>query len=175
MPDIDYQKQQFTQANVLHAVPGLDVGRLQAWLTRGHITLAEHSPGSGRPRLWSALEVIQIAALWELTRMKIPIGFAAKIAGRIRELAAEMPRPPEVVIENGERVLHIIPDDDNPDNLFFGETTERMLGLAGRDAILAGLDTIYGSLPVVVMIRPDLLIIQVVARLTDILDEGDVQ
>ena len=26
-----------------------------------------------------------------------------------------------------------------------------------------------------VMIRPDLLIIQVVARLTDILDEGDVQ
>ncbi len=166
MPDIDYQKQQFTQANVLHAVPGLDVGKLQAWLTRGHITLEKHSPGSGRPRLWSASEVIQIAAMWELTRMKIPIGFAAKIVGRIRELVAEMPRPPEVVIEDGERVIHIIPDEDDPDNLFFGVTTERMLDLAG-------LDNIYGPLPVVGMIRPDLLINQVVARLTEALDEGD--
>ena len=168
MAGINYLKQQFTQANVLHAVPGLDVGKLQAWLTRGHITLAEHSPGSGRPRLWSALEVIQIAAMSELTRMMIPIGFAAKIAGRIRELVAEMPRPLEVVLQDGERVIHIIPNDDDPENPGFVETTERMLDLAG-------LDNIYGPFPVVVTIRPDLLINQVVARLTDVLDEGDVQ
>ena len=165
MSEIDVHAQQFYQADILRVVPGLDVPKFQAWLTRGHLKLADHSPGSGRRRLWSALEVIQIAALWEMTRMMVPVSFAADIAPRFSERAEQLVRDRDEAKALGEHVLYIYykEDADSPE-LFVGSTTERALHHVGRDKI-------FGRHSVVTEIRLDVLIDQVLTRLAQRLTE----
>jgi len=92
---INIYKQQFTQADVLRAInapfkpmgeEGLSSMTLNNWIKRGHLPkLSEHSPGSGRRRLFSAKDAVQIAALMYMTNLKIPVSDASNLLYFFRE------------------------------------------------------------------------------------------
>lgn len=84
---INILKQQFTQADVLKAVnapftavgeEGLSHMTLNNWIKRDHLPkLSDYKPGSGKRRLFSAIDAVQIAALIHMTLLKIPVGDAS--------------------------------------------------------------------------------------------------
>lgn len=92
---INMFKQQFTQTDVLRAVnapfrkvgeEGLSAMTLNNWIKRGHLPqLSEYTPGSGRRRLFSAKDAVQIAALMNMTLLRIPVGDASVYLHYFRE------------------------------------------------------------------------------------------
>ncbi len=84
---LELQRKQYTQAVVLRTVRNLDSSKLQQWLKRGHLTVSGDPRGTGHRRLWSALDVIQLAAIMELTKMGLPVGLAAYISKMVWEWA----------------------------------------------------------------------------------------
>lgn len=100
---INIYKQQFTQAELLRAInapfkaageEGLSQMTLNNWVKRGHLPkLTEHAPGSGKRRLFSALDAIQIAALMYMTGLKIPVSDASNLLYFFREHMANRTLP----------------------------------------------------------------------------------
>lgn len=152
---MDVTISQFTQADVLAAIPGLKQPLLQAWIHRGHIKLSDQGKGSGNRRHWSAVEVAQLAMMRELSLIRIPPTFAAKLlhhaADRLNERAQDA--------STGQNRVHLViwPDRENNDllaTIVSDHTIARGLlnKLVGEDRLLTWL-------------RLDVLLDDVTARL----------
>lgn len=82
MNEFDLTTPRFAQPEVL-AVTGLASGVLQSWLSRGHITLSEQNPGTGRSRLYAPLDVVKLTIIAHLSRFSIPITYSSKLANYV--------------------------------------------------------------------------------------------
>ncbi len=82
---MDLLEKRFSQIDVLKAVPGLRPDLLQLWIKRGHVELSDKTPGTGRRRSWSALEVVKAATIFELAEMNFEVSFAKKGADMVAD------------------------------------------------------------------------------------------
>jgi DNA-binding transcriptional MerR regulator len=71
----DLEKAKFGQPEVIE-VTGLDPGLLQTWVNRGLITLTDQNPGTGRRRLYCALDIVRLSIMQRLTSVGISVGQA---------------------------------------------------------------------------------------------------
>ncbi len=112
---MDVKASQFTQADVLAAIPGLKQPLLQAWIHRGHIKLSDQGKGSGNRRHWSAVEVAQLAMMHELSLIRIPPTFAANLLHHAADRLDERTQDASV----GQNRVHLViwPDRENNDLL----------------------------------------------------------
>lgn len=81
---LDLTAQKYTQSDVL-AVTRLRKPLLQTWINRSVVELGEQHPGSGRRRLYSALDIVKLA----LMRRIADLGLDLQIG---RDLASEAER-----------------------------------------------------------------------------------
>ena len=73
-------------------VSGIDVGKLQNWLTRGVIqTESELNPGRGQSRTYSAYEVARIRLMKKLADVGVPLATAFKLTGAIKKAWEQVP------------------------------------------------------------------------------------
>ena len=112
---MDVKASQFTQADVLAAIPGLKQPLLQAWIHRGHIKLSDQGKGSGNRRHWTAVEVAQLAMMRELSLMRIPPTFAAKLLHHASNRLEEREHDPSAQLDQVHLVIW--PDRENNDLL----------------------------------------------------------
>jgi len=68
----------YTQPVVL-AVTGLKPAQLQTWVNREVVQLFEQNPGSGRRRLYSALDIIKLAIMRRLANLQIDLSVSRTI------------------------------------------------------------------------------------------------
>lgn len=80
----DLQQQKFTQGDVL-AVTRLRKPLLQTWINRNVIALGRQNPGSGRRRLYSALDIVKLALMRRIADLGLDLAVG-------RDLAAEAER-----------------------------------------------------------------------------------
>ena len=79
MTEIDLHTPRFAQPEVLR-VSGLSAATLQTWVNRGHVQLSEQNPGSGRRRLYSPLDVVNLAIMGRLYGFGINITHSQDLA-----------------------------------------------------------------------------------------------
>lgn len=73
-------------------VSGIDVGKLQNWLTRGVIqTESELNPGRGQSRAYSPYEVARIRLMKKLADVGVPLATAFKLTGSIKKAWEQIP------------------------------------------------------------------------------------
>ena len=73
-------------------VAGIDVGKLQNWLTRGVIQLnCEQNPGRGQSREYTPYEVARIRLMKKLADLGIPLVTAFKLTASLRKAWEEVP------------------------------------------------------------------------------------
>ncbi len=160
---MDVKASQFTQANVLAAIPGLKQPVLQAWIHRGHIKLSDQGKGSGNRRHWSAVEVAQLAMMHELSLIRIPPTFAAKLLHHAADRLDERAQDASV----GQNRVHLViwPDREN-NGLFATIVSDSTLKRGGFDALV-------GEYRLVTWLRLDVILDDVTARLDACLAERD--
>ncbi|MFO7560085.1 MAG: MerR family transcriptional regulator [Desulfobacterales bacterium] len=76
---IDIFKDRFTQKEVLNLLPMMDQATLQTWVNRKQISPKE-SVGTGRARLYSGSDLIQILTMRLLTTMGMNLTSAVKMS-----------------------------------------------------------------------------------------------
>jgi hypothetical protein len=73
-------------------VSGIDIGKLQNWLTRGVIqTESELNPGRGQSRAYSAYEVARIRLMKKLADAGVPLSTAFKLTGALKKAWERVP------------------------------------------------------------------------------------
>lgn len=73
-------------------VSGVDIGKLQNWLTRGVIqTESELNPGRGQSRAYSAYEVARIRLMKKLADNGVPLSTAFKLTSALKEVWERVP------------------------------------------------------------------------------------
>ncbi len=162
-PDMDVRASQFTQADVLAAIPGLKQPLLQAWIHRGHIKLSDQGKGSGNRRHWSAVEVAQLAMMHELSLIRIPPTFAANLLHHAADRLDERTQDASV----GQNRVHLViwPDREN-NGLMATIVSDRTLE-RGRFFDLVG------EYRLVTWLRLDVVLDDVMGRLEACLAERD--
>ena len=152
---MDVEAQQFTQADVLAVIPGLKQPLLQAWIHRGHIKISDEAKGSGKRRHWSAVEIAQLAMMRELSLMRIPPTFAAKLLHHAADRFEERAQDANVGLNRVHLV--IFPDRENND----------LLATVVSDFTLkhVGLEDMFGEDRLVTWLRLDVLLDDVTERL----------
>jgi len=74
------------------SVSGVDIGKLQNWLTRGVIqTESELNPGRGQSRAYSAYEVARIRLMKKLADTGVPLSTAFKLTGALKKAWEQIP------------------------------------------------------------------------------------
>jgi DNA-binding transcriptional MerR regulator len=85
-------------------VAGVDVGKLQNWLTRGVILLAkEQNPGRGQSRKYTAYEVARIRLMRKIADSGVPLSTAFKLTDALKKAWEQVPGGHE----NYGRELHL--------------------------------------------------------------------
>lgn len=79
------QTPQFTQPEVLK-VTRLKPAVLQTWVNRNAIELAEQNPGTGRRRLYSALDVVKLALMRRVADLQMDLSVAREIANEAERM-----------------------------------------------------------------------------------------
>jgi DNA-binding transcriptional MerR regulator len=73
-------------------VSGVDIGKLQNWLTRGVIqTESELNPGRGQSRAYSAYEVARIRLMKKLADTGVPLSTAFKLTSALKKAWEQVP------------------------------------------------------------------------------------
>src|SRR4051812_3937134 len=85
---IDLHAQKFTQGDVL-AVTRLRADLLQTWINRNVIALGEQNPGSGRRRLYSALDIVKLAIMRRIADLGLDLGIGRELAAEAERLLLE--------------------------------------------------------------------------------------
>lgn len=76
---IDLLEQQFTQPDVL-AITQLRKELLQTWINRGVVKLAEQNPGSGRRRLYSAIDIVKLGLMRRIADLGLDLNIGRDLA-----------------------------------------------------------------------------------------------
>lgn len=98
----------FAQAQVLKLVPGLTSKTLQNWAARGLVDLHDPSPGRQAKRLYSAIGVIMLDAMVQMTSLGIGPSDARTMANQIADCAEDLwSREPDEEGDHGERKIVI--------------------------------------------------------------------
>ncbi len=82
----------YTQPEVLR-VTRLKAPVLQTWVNRGAIQLSEQNPGTGRRRLYSALDVVKLAIMRRMADLSIDLSVSKRVA---EEAAAALAKNNEI-------------------------------------------------------------------------------
>ena len=83
---MDPYKKQFTVSDLVDAMPpGLNKNLMQNWFVRGVIQISDDSPGSGKKRLYSFYEALQVELVFQMTMRNEP----TKVAGPVAKLCAD--------------------------------------------------------------------------------------
>jgi hypothetical protein len=85
---INLQVQKFTQGDVL-AVTRLRKDLLQTWINRNVIALGEQNPGSGRRRLYSALDIVKLALMRRIADLGLDLAIGRELAAEAERLLLE--------------------------------------------------------------------------------------
>jgi len=72
-------EQHFTQGDVLE-ITRLKKELLQTWMNRGVVALGEQNPGSGRRRLYSALDIVKLGLLRRIADLGMELGIGRDFA-----------------------------------------------------------------------------------------------
>jgi DNA-binding transcriptional MerR regulator len=73
-------------------VSGVDIGKLQNWLTRGVIqTESKLNPGRGQSRAYSAYEVARIRLMKKLADTGVPLSTAFKLTSALKKAWEQVP------------------------------------------------------------------------------------
>ncbi len=73
-------------------VAGLDVGKLQNWLTRGVIQLeCELNPGRGQSREYAPYEIARIRLMKKFADVGVPLSTAFKLTGALKRAWEQVP------------------------------------------------------------------------------------
>jgi DNA-binding transcriptional MerR regulator len=88
MEQADLLDQRFTQADVL-AVTKLRPELLQTWVNRGVLKLGEQNPGSGRRRLYSALDIVKLALMRRIADLGLELDIGRDLAGEAERTLLE--------------------------------------------------------------------------------------
>jgi hypothetical protein len=117
---INVLRQQFTQVDMLKAInapfraagqEGLSHITLNNWVKRELLPkLSEHSPGSGKRRLYSMTDAVQIAALMYMTNLKIPVGVASNLLHFFRDRTKNKAIGLPVHRNMGELTIYFMPN-----------------------------------------------------------------
>ncbi|OJH18281.1 hypothetical protein BLX88_13990, partial [Bacillus obstructivus] len=78
-------QQHFTQGDVLE-ITRLKKELLQTWMNRGVIALGEQNPGSGRRRLYSALDIVKLGLLRRVADLGLELGLGRELADEAERL-----------------------------------------------------------------------------------------
>ncbi|TGX49163.1 hypothetical protein E5A73_20215 [Sphingomonas gei] len=78
-------EQHFTQGDVL-GITRLKKELLQTWMNRGVIALGEQNPGSGRRRLYSALDIVKLGLLRRVADLGLELGLGRELADEAERL-----------------------------------------------------------------------------------------
>ena len=78
--------------NEAASVAGVDVGKLQNWLTRGVIQLkCEQNPGRGQSREYTPYEVARIRLMRKLADVGVPLSTAFKLTDALKKAWEQIP------------------------------------------------------------------------------------
>jgi DNA-binding transcriptional MerR regulator len=77
--DSDLRQHKFTQTDVL-AITQLRKELLQTWINRRVIELSEQHPGSGRRRLYSALDIVKLALMRRIADLGLDLAIGRELA-----------------------------------------------------------------------------------------------
>lgn len=77
--DMNLTEPRFAQPDVLK-VTRLKSAVLQTWVNRNAIELSEQNPGSGRRRLYSALDIVKLAIMRRMADLRVELAVAKEIA-----------------------------------------------------------------------------------------------
>lgn len=78
-------EQHFTQGDVLE-ITRVRKELLQTWMNRGVIALGEQNPGSGRRRLYSALDIVKLGLLRRVADLGLELGLGRELADEAERL-----------------------------------------------------------------------------------------
>ncbi|NIJ16354.1 hypothetical protein [Sphingobium vermicomposti] len=78
-------EQHFTQGDVLE-ITRLKKELLQTWMNRGVIVLGEQNPGSGRRRLYAALDIVKLGLLRRVADLGVELGLGRELADEAEQL-----------------------------------------------------------------------------------------
>ena len=84
----DLQEQKFTQGDVL-AVTRLRKELLQTWINRNVIELGEQNPGSGRRRLYSAIDIVKLALMRRIADLGLDLAIGRELAQEAERMLLE--------------------------------------------------------------------------------------
>lgn len=85
---IALQQQKFTQGDVL-AITRLRKDLLQTWINRNVIALGEQNPGSGRRRLYSAIDIVKLALMRRIADLGLDLAIGRDLAQEAERLLLE--------------------------------------------------------------------------------------
>ncbi|HOI95025.1 MAG TPA: hypothetical protein PK250_10000 [Syntrophobacter fumaroxidans] len=85
----DPLKPTFTQDDIL-GISGIPAGRVQNWLNRGHIKIAQKSPGKGKHRLYTFPEAVKIQGMNHLSFSKRGPAENSQLAELLGQRAEEL-------------------------------------------------------------------------------------
>lgn len=81
----DLQEQKFTQGDVL-AVTRLRKDLLQTWVNRKVIELGEQNPGSGKRRIYSAIDIVKLALMRRIADLGLDLSIGREFASEAERL-----------------------------------------------------------------------------------------
>lgn len=81
----DLTEQRYTQGDVL-AVTRLRTDLLQTWVNRKVVALGEQHPGSGRRRLYSAIDIVKLALMRRIADFGLDLSIGRDLAGEAERL-----------------------------------------------------------------------------------------
>lgn len=93
---LDLLEQRFTQPDVL-AITRLRKELLQTWINREVVKLGEQNPGSGRRRLYSAIDIVKLGLMRRIADLGLDLNIGRDLADEAeRKLLAERKVPWEL-------------------------------------------------------------------------------
>jgi DNA-binding transcriptional MerR regulator len=123
-------EQHFTQGDVLE-ITRLKKELLQTWMNRGVVTLGEQNPGSGRRRLYSALDIVKLGLMRRIADLGMELGIGRDFAedaerlllsGRGLEWEYHVPVRRKDATHEAIKVTIIGPSNMSPLTLKYGGT-----------------------------------------------------
>lgn len=128
--------QTFTTQELLACVPGLSLEVLKVWLNRGNVVLSDRTPvGKGKRRAYSAEDVLQVAAIFEMVRQGLMVSKSLivwqVVQGRLRGLEFGLGTTP---VGSASALFCLHPVTGELVARSFDETQDDPLGLNDEDA-----------------------------------------
>lgn len=111
--ELDLTDRQFTQAELVKVV-GIDPGRFQNWINRSQIGITpalRGGRGPGARRMYTALDVVHLAVVFELAKFGVPVNLASATAG----MRAPLDAIGNQHAEHKHNAATYYWDDDQPD------------------------------------------------------------